>query len=78
MAELDERVWPGASAALQAWCAPWIRSVAPGTWARSVSRLERLDATFLVGAHVPVVSGPQIATALGVLRELPRAVRARG
>lgn len=73
VSELASPEWQEGSSILQSLLAPWTRSADLGAWSRCVTRVERLDPAAVVGAHGPVVRGPQLADAFGVLRALPAA-----
>jgi flavorubredoxin len=50
---------------------PWLSIVDRGAYAREVDTVRALDATTIVGAHTPVITGTAVAAALGHLASLP-------
>lgn len=54
--------------------APWLSLVDEQRYAHAVERLRSLDPAVIVGAHTPVISGPAVTTAMGMLARLPETV----
>lgn len=71
VAELDPEAW-AEGIALFAHCAlsPWLSTVDPYRFQATVSRVERLDPTAILGAHTPVISGRRVGDAFGHIRSL--------
>jgi len=54
--------------------APWLSLVDRARYAEVVAAFRALDASVIVGAHTPVISGPNVAAAMELLAALPDTV----
>lgn len=74
VAELDHEFWAHGMTmfALNA-LAPWLRLVDEGRFGAEVQRFSDPDIATIVSAHSPSISGPNVAVALALTRQMPTA-----
>jgi hypothetical protein len=74
VSELDPEFWAqGMTMFAFNALAPWLRLVDPTLFGQQVQRLADLDATTIISAHSPAITGSQVAQALAILHGLPTA-----
>ena len=73
--ELPPPMWAEGMAMFQHHAlAPWLAIVDPERYAHTVETVRSLDASVIVGAHTPVISGASVASALDLMAAMPTTV----
>lgn len=69
--QLDPEFWAEGFASFQAWNSPWVTLLDRTAFAGECRRIEDLRPTVIATAHGPTIAGPDVRTALEMMRAMP-------